>query len=138
MSRLDFTIFDAFYDEKPEAMINYLRYNGPHFSEKLATYAISLMRRDEKPIKPYSKEEVDTILKANNVKLENNELYDHVFVANMAKADYLGKSIANEKYLAMYIKDVIDDEDGYDGLPFSRWYADMCKKGKPIDWNSYL
>lgn len=135
---LDYTLFDAFYDEKPEAMINYLRYNGPHFSEKLCEYATSMMMRDGRPIKPFSREEVDNILRANNIKLENNELYDHVFVANMCKADYLGKSIANEKYLAMYIKDVIDDEDGYEGLPFNRWYADMSKKGKPIDWNNYL
>lgn len=135
---LDFTLFDAFYDEKPEAMINYLRYNGPHFSEKLCEFAVSKMIRDGKPIKPFSKEEVDNILKANNIKLDNNELHDYVFVANMAKADYLGKSLPNEKYLAMYIKDVIDDEDGYDGLPFNRWYADMSKKGKPIDWNEYL
>ena len=96
------------------------------------------MIRDEKPIKPFSKEEVDNILKSNGVTLKNNELYDYVFVANMAKADYLGKSLPNEKYLAMYIKDVIDDEDGYDGLPFNRWYSDMCRKGKPIDWNEYL
>ncbi len=135
---MDNLFFDAFYDLKPTAMINYLRYNGPHFSEKLCAFATSLMIRDEKPIKPFSKEEVDNILKSNGVILKNNELYDYVFVANMAKADYLGKSLPNEKYLAMYIKDVIDDEDGYEGLPFNRWYSDMCRKGKPIDWNEYL
>lgn len=78
------------------------------------------------------------MLKTNGITLKNNALYDHVFVANMGKADYLGKSIANEKNLAMYIKDVIDDEDGYDGVPFNRWYADMSRKGKPIDWNEFL
>jgi hypothetical protein len=26
--------------------------------------------------------------------------------------------------LALYVKDVIDDEDGYDGIVFNRWYAD--------------
>lgn len=126
------------FDPMPEGMVNYLRYNGPHFSEKLCEFAVKQMMRDGKPIKPFSKEEVENILNSNSIQLENNELYDHVFVANMGKADYLNKSIPNEKYLAMYIKDVIDDEDGYDGLPFNRWYADMCKKGKPIDWNSYL
>ena len=135
---MDYTIFDAFYDKKPSAMINYLRYNGPHFSKKLCEYAVGLMFRDNKPIKPFSKEEVDGFLKANGIELQNNELYDHVFVANMAKADYLGKSLPNEKYIALYVKDVIDDEDGYDGLPFTRWYADMCKKGKPIDWDMFL
>lgn len=135
---MDSIFFDAFYDMKPSAMINYLRYNGPHFSEKLCAFAVSNMVRDGKQIKPFSKEEVENALKANNITLNNNALYDHVFVANMAKADYFGKSIPNEKYLAMYIKDVIDDEDGYEGLPFNRWYSDMCRKGKPIDWNEML
>lgn len=123
---------------KPAAMINYLRYNGPHFSEKLCDFAVSQMMRDGKPIKPFTREEVENMLKTNGITLKNNALYDHVFVANMGKADYLGKSIANEKNLAMYVKDVIDDEDGYDGVPFNRWYADMSRKGKPIDWNEFL
>lgn len=135
---MDNLFFDAFYDMKPSAMINYLRYNGPHFSEKLCDFAVSRMMRDGKPIKPFTKEEVENMLKTNGITLKNNALYDHVFVANMGKADYLGKSIANEKNLAMYVKDVIDDEDGYDGVPFNRWYADMSRKGKPIDWNEFL
>lgn len=135
---MDNLFFDAFYDMKPSAMINYLRYNGPHFSEKLCDFAVSQMMRDGKPIKPFTKEEVENMLKTNGITLKNNALYDHVFVANMGKADYLGKSIANEKNLAMYVKDVIDDEDGYDGVPFNRWYADMSRKGKPIDWNEFL
>jgi len=38
------------YDIKPEAMVNYLRYNGPHFSKKLAEFAVSKMRKGNKPI----------------------------------------------------------------------------------------
>ena len=28
------------YDIKPQSMINYLRYNGPHFNEKLLKFAV--------------------------------------------------------------------------------------------------
>lgn len=38
----------------------------------------------------------------------------------MCKADYLGKSVPNENYLAQYIKDVLDDVDGYNGIAFNR------------------
>lgn len=34
--------------------------------------------------------------------------------------------------------DVIDDPDGYDGLVFNRWYADMCRQGIPIDWHEFI
>ena len=48
----------------------------------------------------------------------------------MCKADFMGSSITDEEHLAKYIKDVIDDEDAYDGIVFNRWYADMCKIGR--------
>lgn len=36
--------------------------------------------------------------------------------------------------LCLYVKDVIDDVDGYDGIVFNRWHADMCRKGIQVDW----
>lgn len=39
-----------------------------------------------------------------------------------------------KKHLCLYVKDVIDDVDGYDGIVFNRWYADMCRKGVQVDW----
>lgn len=128
------------YDKKPADMQEYLRYHGPHFSKELAEYACSKMyklndKKEKEYIKPYTLEEVNIILRNNKITLENKEtLYDYVYVANMCKSDFLGSSVPNEKYLAIYIKDVIDDPDAYDGIVFNRWYADMCKKGIPIDW----
>ena len=108
--------FDV-YDELPEDMIAYLRYNGRHFNRRLVEFATSKMTtRDsngtEVPLEPISKD----------------KLFD------MCKADYLGSSITDEKHLCLYVKDVIDDVDGYDGIVFNRWYADMCRKGVQIDW----
>ena len=131
MERTDLTQ----YDEKPKAMVNYLRYNGPHFNKSLLDFAASKMtKRGGIKIIPMKKEEVDMKLKATNTQLTNNQLYDYVFVANMCRADFLGSSIPNDDaHLCLYIKDVIDDPDGYDGLPFNRWYADMCRKGIVIN-----
>lgn len=126
------------YDPIPEAMANYLSHNGWHFNKKMCEYAVSMMYKNGKRITPYNKQQIDILLKNNGIQLENNVLYDHVYVANMGKADFLGSSIADERHLLMYIKDAIDDEDGYDGIVFNRWYADMCKKGIPIDWEEML
>ena len=49
-------------------------------------------------------------------------------------ADYLGSSVPDGLHLCLYVKDVIDDVDGYDGIAFNRWYADMCRKGIQVDW----
>jgi hypothetical protein len=130
------------YEEYPEPMLIYMRNYGPHFNRKLFEFAVSLMTREvdgeERKIKPYSKEEVDNILKLQGVKVERNQLYDAAYVANMGKADFLGSSIPDEYNLALYIKDVIDDIDADDGIVFNRWYADMSYSGIAIDWEAML
>lgn len=130
------------YDEIPEGMMIYINNYGCHFNKKLCAEAISRMyyvtNGKKEYIKPYTKEEVEEMLKAYDVKLKNNKLYDAVYVANMCKADFLGRSVPDEQCLCLYIKDVIDDVDGYDGLVFNRWYADMCRTGVAIDWEMML
>lgn len=132
----------SLYDIKPKYMLNYIRYYGYHFNKALCDFAVSKMKKKEgdKTVKitPMTKTEVDNLLKRYNIELKNNQGYDYVFVANMGKADYYGDSIPNEQYLAKYIRNVIDDPDGYDGLPFYRWYADCCKKGIIIDWEDMI
>ena len=57
----------------------------------------------------------------------------------MCKADYLGSSVPDDdRHLCLFIKDIIDDPDGYDGLLFNRWYADMCRKGIVINWEEMI
>ena len=53
----------------------------------------------------------------------------------MCKANYLGSSIVNEKYLAKYVKDVVDNPDTSDEITFRRWVATIIGNGKPIDWS---
>lgn len=132
------------YDTLPEEMTAYLKHYGRHFNNKLLAFALEKMQVKNSltgvliKATVYSKEKVDLLLKQYNIKLDNNELNDYIYVANMCKADFLGKSVPDEHHLALYIKDVIDDPDGYDGIVFNRWYADMCRKGIPIEWENML
>lgn len=134
MHNTDFTQYDIL----PKDMVNYLAYNGPHFNKALCEFACSKMEDKNGPIDCYTKKEVELILQRNNITLKHAQLYDCVFVANMCKADYLGSSVIDENHLALYVKDTIDDPDGYDGMVFNRWYADMAKKGIAIDWSEYI
>ena len=135
MNRTNFTQ----YDEMPEALVNYMRHYGPHFNRKLCEFAVGMMTKDDgQKITPYNKEQVKTILTRYGIVLKNDQLHDSTYVANMCKADFLGSSIQDESHLALYIKDVIDDPDGYDGLVFNRWYADMCYSGIAIEWEEML
>lgn len=126
------------YDIRPRAMTQYLRHYGWHFNNAMLNFALSKMASHGQALSPLTKDKVDALLNTYNITIQNNELYDYVYVANMCKADFIGSSITDEQHLALYIKDVIDDEDGYNGIVFTRWYADMCKKGIPIDWEAMM
>lgn len=126
------------YDIKPEGMINYLRYNGPHFSRKLVEFAIGKMKKGGSKLKGLDKEQVDKLLSSSGIELENDYLYDSVYVANMAKADFFGSSITTDMNLAKFIKDYLDDEDGYDGIAFNRFLADCARKGVVINWEQMI
>lgn len=119
-------------------MINYLRYNGPHFSKKLADWAISKMKKNGKTLQATSKQDIDKLIQTLNIVIENNSLYDYVYVYNMAKADFYGSSLDNDRQLIRFVKDYLDDEDGYDGIAFNRFLADCARKGVAIDWESMI
>ena len=132
------------YDIYPSGMREYLSTYGWHFSKKMWEWAVSRMYKDGEENKPeqsipnYTRERVDLLLKRFNLKLENNKGYDDVYVANMCKFDFLGSSIDNEMKLAQFIKDYIDDADAYEGMPFTRFYADCIGSGTPIMWEDML
>ena len=132
------------YDTYPSGMKNYLSIYGWHFSKKMCDWAVSRMYKGEKETKieqhnsDYTRDKVDILLKRYNLKLENNKGYDDVYIANMCKFDFLGSSIDNEIKLAQFIKDYIDDADAYEGMPFTRFYADCIGSGTPIIWEDMI
>lgn len=132
------------YDLKPEAMVAYLRYNGYHFSKKMCEWAVKQMYKYDPSTKRdvnisfWDKEKVDALLLGQGIEVKNKIGYDHVYVANMARADFYKSSIKDEEQLAQFIKDMVDDTDQKDGFIFNRFYADCCHNGVPIPWKDVL
>ena len=127
------------YETLPEELAIYLSHNGPHFNLKCFNFAVKEMfTDDEEEFKPYTKKQVDDMISNFNIKIENNRLYDAAYIANMCKADYLGKSILNDKQLCQFVKDTLDDPDGLEGITFNRWIADMKWLGIPIPWDEFI
>lgn len=117
----------------------YLKLYGPHFTKSLCEYAVSLMFKESGKITPFTKQQIDEKLMQQGVQLKYDKLHDSVYVANMCKADFLGDSVPNDdRHLCLYIKNVIDDPDGYDGQPFYRWLTDVEKTGTEIDWSEFV
>ena len=128
------------YEDKPRAMRAYLSNYGWHFNRAMQEWAASMMRgKDGKPIKPYTRETLETAAKTYGVELKTEHIYDALYVANMAKADFYGSSLPDEMRLLKFVDDYINDPDGYEGMPFVRFYADTCMKDDcTIYWEDFL
>lgn len=130
-------------DTFPSGMEEYLAQNGWHFNKKLCEWAVGKMKRKNQlnkieKLTPFTKENLDTMLKTNNVNIENDVGYDALYVLNMAKADYHGSSITEDAKMIKFVKDYLDDPDGYDGIALTRFYADCIGKGEMIPWEDVL
>lgn len=133
MNRLDY------YDILPAGLEAYLSHYGWHFSKKMCEWAVSKMRdRKGMKVKPKTKEELESMFKSFGVEIENDRGYDKVFVYYMGLSDYMGNSIPDDVHLSLYVKDVLDDKDGYDGIAFTRFLADCSAKGVPIIWEDMI
>lgn len=133
MDRLDF------YEIRPEGFNAYLANYGYHFSKKMFEFAVGMMKdKGGNRLQITDRDKVNEILKANSITLDNDKGYDAAYVYNMAKSDFFGSAISDESHLAKYVKDYLDDKDGYSSIAFSRFYADCVAKGTPILWETMI
>ena len=131
-------------DTFPTGMEEYLSNYGWHFSKKLAEYAAARMKRKNpatgkrEPILMWDLAKTEETLKRYGIDVSEFIGYDHVYVINMARADYFGSSIMDEQHLALFVKDYMADIDGYDEVAMTRYYADCIGSGQPIPWEDVI
>lgn len=134
MTRLDY------YDILPAGMEAYLASHGRHFSKPMLEWAVSLMkdRRGNKGT-ALEKKQFDDTMKAYGLELEQKGgFYDGPYVWAMAKSDYMGSSITDERHLALFVKDYIDDIDGNETRAFDEFYINCIAKGIDIPWEDII
>lgn len=133
MSRLDS------YDILPQGMREYLSFNDFHFSKPMYRWAVSMMTdRNGKKAEFMEKDQVMDVLKRNSVTVEKDMGYDIPYVYAMARSDYFGSSITDEAHLAKFVKDYIDDPDGYETRAFDEFLAKLNAKGVSVPWEDLL
>lgn len=123
-----------------EGFINYTSKHGYHFSDKLAEYASSLMKNEDGTI--HSWKSMDVLNALNSLGLTDmntSTVGDLTYLANMAYADFYPEVLKTETACIKYAYAVAHDKDGYDGIAFSRWLADIINKHiTDIKWDKYI
>lgn len=113
------------------------------FSKKLAEWAISRMEmydpstKTMKPLKAKPLDEVEEILKANKVELQEEFVYTGWYLYNMALADY-PKSLKTDEQRAMFVEETICDPDGAPENVLACFAAKMCVAEIPIHWEKFV
>lgn len=129
------------YEKAANALMNasgyvaYVAKHGYHFTKKLATMASDMMKNVDGSSHRWTVDEVRTA--TNNVVIpKGTTIGDVLFLANMAYADFYPKVLKTEESCIQYALAVANDPDGYDGIAFCRWTADLIGTGARIDWES--
>lgn len=129
------------YEKAAGALMNasgyvaYVAKHGYHFTKKLAMMASQQMQNVDGTTHRWG---VDEIRQATNEMIipEGMTIGDMLYLANMAYSDFYPKVIKTEAGCIQYALAVATDPDGYDGMPFCRWTADIIGKGVTIDWEN--
>lgn len=117
-------------------------YQG-HFSRKLASWAIGNMELKDtasgtkKPVSMRSVDDVMEILRANDVDIPDESIFDAWYLYHMSIADY-PKTHATDKLRATFVEETICDPDGTDGDVLACFAAKMCNAGRPIHWEMFI
>lgn len=132
------------YELTPPAMKAYLRNYGFNFSKKACEYAVSLMKKrdpvnqaKQTPITPVAKEDMEECFKKNGITLDGGVTYNHVYLFNMALADYQ-KSLPDDRAKCLFVKEASEDVDSNPDNIFRKWLISMDGNGIPIYWEDLL
>lgn len=125
-----------------KSYIDYIKKHGYHFTEELAHEASKWMENADGSKHSWTTNQVNEAIQKHKIAYENTNKCtpgDLCYLANMAYADGFYEGIPDKEKLCLeYATKIADDPDGYKGMPFMRWVADIIGKGIiDIDWTKY-
>ena len=123
--------------EKP--IDRYIAKYGKHFSINLADYASKQMINADSTNSHWYADEIKNIIKELGYTIPlSSTIGDIVYTTNMARADFYPSLLKDIKSCVIYAIKIANDKDGYEGIQFCRWLADIENKNLQIDWISFV
>lgn len=118
----------------------YVTRHGYHFTNELADCASKMLINANKRDHRWTSEQVRQNLAMQGITdFGRCTIGDITFLANMAYADFYPEVLQSESACIKYAIAVSKDPDGYDGIAFSRWIADLIgKRNTTIEWERYV
>lgn len=126
--------------ESMDGYDDYVEKHGPHFTDKLASWASGKMDNAHGDASHHwSVEDVKSAFDGLGIKKpEENTWGDVAYSANMHYADYFGKTLKTEADCVRQAYADVMDPDGYPGKIFNRWVSDMAGKKVDVPWDKFV
>lgn len=122
---------------KEDGYNEYVSKHGPHFTKSLQEYASKQMVNSNNQEHTWTSEQVQNVCNVLNLKIpDTSTIEDVTYTANMAYADFYPE-LLNEHQCIKYAAAVANDKDGYTGIQFCRWMADVAGKKEHIGWDKF-
>lgn len=117
----------------------YIEHHGYHFTDALADHASGLMENADDTDHHWTTEQVASAMKAADLQLQGSYTWgDAAYAANMSYADYFPIPNRTERDCLIAAHKTISDPDGYEGMVFNRWLADVIGKRIDIPWHQFV
>lgn len=133
------TTHDLPYEAAAKALMGacgyaeYVARHGYHFTKELATKVSQQMKNVDGTNHQWTVEQI-RLATNDTIVPKGTTIGDVLYLANMAYSDFYPKVIKSEEGCIQYALAVVNDPDGYEGMAFCRWTADLIGKGITIDW----
>lgn len=132
---------DNHIKEKPKLLntaIDYMSKYGNHFNTDTLKYALEHMENNDKTEHRFTVEDIKQYIDNNgHTYPSKSNLFDITYTANMAYADFYNVVLYTTDDCIRYALAVAEDIDGYEGIEFCRWLADLMGKNVNVEWNNF-
>ena len=130
-SKIAEKVTNKFWDN-PEYK-EYVKHHGLHFTDSLATWASRKLKNADGSTHMWNRQEISNVLKSMGITLNGNlTIGDVMYLANMYYSDF-SQDISDADIFKM-VKRMISDPDGYEGMIFVRYTADIMSKNTEVPW----
>lgn len=116
----------------------YIEKHGNHFSDKLADLAGKQMKNANGMSHTWSVDDVKGAFAALGLQKPSKCTWgDATYLANMYYSDF-AQLLKSETDAVRMAHAAMNDVDGYEGMAFNRYTADIMEKGVCVPWNEVM
>lgn len=125
--------------ESVEGYSKYVEKHGHHFTDALAEYASKIMINANNQNHSWTANQVKKSIESLGLVIpEKVTTGDITYLANMYYADLYPDPLKDEAACLKAAYKSANDPDGYNGMTFCRWTADVVGKAININWEKFI